>query len=535
MVLFELGRQLDIRLYQTMTILDKSYGAVGKYILQDDTFILLGYDHSVKINMMTRELSADVAMRSYDIETEPVMWFAAESAESSVISMISNAMRQWLNVDAMRQSEFYECLENTNRILLKYNLKILFDMDSMCIYYDGESMTFEQAMNHIMEMDAEQEKEAFLPEWFSEAEYLRSSNRLEEATERYEKVLKFTNRSQPIYTTSAFHLAECYYFLSNYDRAIKLYYRCNLEFIPSADDFYIHLGHALLDEKMKKYERQIKIYYHCRLDEEYASTHKPAMEAAGNEVADVFDEYEATCLDMGMKKYTEHRKHMPKDSDDIDEILAIDLEEEEERSKPPKRYRNITLIDQPVQSDVGDKSFNELLADALDYYIQGEYQKAYEIYLRLKSESVEHSDYATWVNFMLAKLYIVAEDYEKAMEHLNECDPNCFGLIYRLDDFLVIYSHTRIICDDFESNENFRTLVRGRIDFYFAQYDEAYNQMTRELLLMNSFGKYEQECMESSRSAFADKMPELKDSMSERARVESSLAKGIFKFFREKK
>lgn len=535
MILFELSRQLDIRLYQTMTILDKSYGAVGKYILLDDTFILLGYDHSVKINMMTKELSADMAMRSFDIEAEPVMWFSEGSAESKVISIISGAMRQWLNVDAMRQSEFYECLESTNRALSKYNLKIIFDMDSMCIFYDGESMTFEQAINHIMEMDAEQEKEAFLPEWFNEAEYFRSSNRMEEACEKYEKVLKFTNRSQPVYTTSAFHLAECYYFLGNYDRSIKLYYRCNLEFIPSTDDFYIHLGHALLDEKMKKYERQIKIYYHCRIDPEYAMTHKPAMEAAGNEVADVFDEYEATCLDMGMKKYTEHRKHLPKDSDDIDEILAIDADDEEQKTRPPKRYKDIKLVEQTIQTDILDKSFNEMLADALDFYIQGEYQLAFEIYLRLKSESSENSDYATWVNFMLAKLYIISEDYEKAMERLEECNPNCFGLIYRLDDFLVLYSHTRIICDDFESNENFRTLIRGRIDFYFAQYDPSYNQMIRELLLMNSYGKYEKECIENSKAVFTEKMPELKDAISEKAKVESSLAKGIFKFFREKK
>lgn len=535
MILFELSRQLDIRLYRTMNALDKNYGAVGKYILADDTFILLGYDHSVRINMLTRELSADAAMRSFEIDSEPIMWFSEESAESNVIAMISNAMRQWLNVDAMRQSELYEALESVNRVLSRYNLRILFDMDSMCIYYDGESMTFEQALNHIMEMDAEKETEAFLPEWFSEAEYLRSANRLEEAAQRYEKVLKFTNRSQPIYTTSAFHLAECYYFLSNYDRAVKLYYRCNLEFIPSADDFYIHLGHALLDEKMKKYERQIKIFYHCRIDPEYALNHKPAMEAAGNEVADVFDEYERTCLDMGMKKYAEHRNHMPKDADDIDEILALDLEDASAKSGPPRKYENITLIEQPVQEDIGSKTWNELLADALDYYISGEYQKAFEIYLRMKEEVGEDTDYATWVWFMLAKLYIIAEEYEKAQEALNHCDPNRFGLVYRLDDFLILYAHTRIVCDDFESNVNYRRLIRGRIDFYFAKYDQAYQQMTRELLLMNSYGKYEQECMENARASLSDKLPQETEETENKTRVESSLAKGLLKFFREKK
>ncbi|MBR5931401.1 MAG: hypothetical protein IKZ95_05170 [Lachnospiraceae bacterium] len=535
MVLFELSRQLDIRLYRTMNALDKSYGAVGKYILKDDTFYLLGYDHSVKINMLTRELSADVPMRSFEIESEPVMWFAQDSAESHVILMISHAMRQWLNVDSMRMSEIYEALESVNRVLSRYNLRILFDMDSMCIYYDGENMTFEEAINHIMEMDAEKETEAFLPEWFSEAEFLRSANRLEEATQRYEKVLKFTNRSQPIYTTSAFHLAECYYFLSNYERAVKLYYRCNLEFIPNTDDFYIHLGHALLDEKMKKYERQIKIFYRCKIDPEFALNHKPAMEAAGNDVADVFDEYERTCLDMGHKKYAEHRKNMPKDADDIDEILALDLDDNAQKSGPPKRYENITLIEQPVSEDIGTKTWNELLADALDYYISGDYQEAFHIYWRLKEEVGEDTDYATWVWFMLGKLYIIAEEYEKAQEALNHCDPNRFGLVYRLDDFLILYAHTRIVCDDFESNPNYRRLIRGRIDFYFAKYDQAYHQMCRELLLMNSYGKYEQECMENARIALADKMPEATERTENKTRVESSLAKGLLKFFREKK
>ena len=535
MILFELSRQLDIRLYRTMNALDKNYGAVGKYIVSNDTFTLLGYDHSVSVSMMTREVSAQMPMRSYDLDSEPVMWFSEESAESAVILMISNAMRQWLNVDAMRQNEFYEVLEQVNRVLSRYSLRILFDMDSMCIYYDGESMTFEQALNHIMEMDAERETEAFLPEWFSEAEYYRSANRLEEAVERYEKVLKFTNRSQPIYTTSAFHLAECYYFLGNYDRAVRLYYRCNLEFITNADDFYIHLGHALLDEKMKKYERQIKIFYHCRIDPEYAANHKPAMEAAGNEVADVFDEYESTCLDMGMKKYAEHRRHMPKDADDIDEILALDLQEAQENAKPPKRYENITLVEQSIQEDIGSKSGNELLADALDYFIQGEYQKAFEIYLRLREEVGEDTDYGTWVQFMLAKLYVVAEDYEKAMEALNHCDPNRFGLVYRLDDFLILYSHVRIVCDDFESNVNYRRLIRGRIDYYFAKYDQTYHQMTQELLLMNAYGKYEKECMENAKAALSSRMPEQNADSVNRTSVESSLSKGLIKFFREKK
>ncbi len=535
MILFELYRQLDVRIYQTMHTVDKSYGAVGKYILQGDMLILLGYDHSVRINMLTRELSAEIPMRSFEIDTEPVMWFSEDSAESHVIKMMSNAIRQWLNIDAMRQSELFESFEQANRILSRYNLRVIFDMDSMCIFRDGEGISFEQALEHIMLTDAEQDAEAFLPEWFSEAEYLRENNHLEDAVVRYEKVLRHTNRLQPVYTTCAFHLAECYYFLGNYDRAVKLYYRCNLEFIPDENDFYIHLGHALLDEKMKKYERQIKIYYHCKLSQEYALTHKPAMEAAGREVADVFEEYEQTCLDMGNKKFTEHRNNMPKDSDDIDEILAVDLEEETEKSAPGKKYEGITLVEPSVQKSDGTLTVNSMLADALDHFIAGDYQEAFEIYIRLREEVAQGTDYYTWVEFQLAKLYLIEEDYEKAMTALSMCDPNCFGLIYRLDDFLILYEHVKIIVDDFESDVNYRRLVRGRIDFYFAKYDPVYNHMLHELLLMNSYGKYEKECMASSRAALADQLPDEDERSLDREKVESTFAKGLFKFFREKK
>ena len=537
MIVFELYRQLDVRMYMTVAVMDRNYGSCAKYILMDDTLLMLGTDHSVKLNMMTKEVTSDNPIRNWDIDAEPVLWFAQDSSEACVIRMINNAFRQWLEIDPFpSQSAFGEASNEINQKLAKYNLRIIYDADSICIYHDENAITFEQALELIMEIDAEQDAEASIPEWLSEAQYLRKAGQLEKAAKRYERILKHTESSQPTFTISAFELAETYYFLGNYERSVILYYRCKLKFIEDETDFYKHLGHALLDVKMKKYERQIKIFYHGRIDAEYADTHRQAVEAAGREVAEVFDEYDETCFDMGQKKYAEHRNQLPPGADDIDELLAEELPPMEMPVLPPKRYEDIRLIEQSSAPNTEGKSVNEQLADALELFIEGEYQQAFNIYIRLREELTEDTDHYTWVQYQIGKLYCIFDENQKAFEALSHCDPKRFGLVYRKEDFLVLYEHVRIVCDDFESDLRYRKLIRGKFDFYYAQYDSAYNQMLRDKKLMNDYKQYEQECMETAKRELTGETVELKGSTKAADTTEKKpfLFKNVFKFFKEK-
>lgn len=538
MIVFELYRQLDVRMYMTVAVMDRDYGSCAKYILTDDTLLLLGTNHSVKLNMMTKSVTTDKPMKDWDINTEPVLWFAEDSSEACVIRMINNAFRQWLEIDPFPSyAALGEAMREINGKLARYNLRIIFDMDSMCVYHDETIMTFEQALELIMEEDSAREADADLEEWLAEADYLRKTEQLEEAARRYERLLKHADRAQQLYTRCAFSLAEVYYFLGNYERAVVLYYRCNLEFIGDEADFYIHLGHALLDSKMKKYERQIKIYYHGRIDAEYADTHRQAMEAAGREVAEVFDEYEAACLQMGQKKYAEYRNQLPSDADDIDELLLGDIEKQE---KPPvvrKRYENIKLAEPVLLAQAVSKSVNELLSDALDLFIDGEYQQAFDIYWRLRTKVTEDTDYSTWVQFQIGKLYCVFDDAQKALDALQLCRPERFGLVYRQEDFFLLYEHVKIVCDDFESDARYRKLLRGKFDFYYAQCDREYNQLLRDRKLLHEYHQYERECMESGQREFAGgSHPESRMRSAEAADSKKGPAffKNMFKFFKEK-
>lgn len=497
MIVFELFRQLDVRMYQTLAQLDPTYGPCAKYIFQDDTLLLLGLDHSIRLNMATKEAIIDNPARNFDIENEPVLWFSEESYEGYIVRAINNAFRQWLDVDPFDSEEMLlQSIVSINENLTKYGLRIFYDATGMLVYHNDRIITFEQAIEIIGEMDLRREQNANLQTVLNDAQALKVDGRLADAVPYYELIIRNTSRPDFIFTVAAFELAECYYFIGNYDRAVSLYYRCNLEYIANEDDFYIHLGHALLDVKMKKYEREIKIYYRSKVDPDYILTHKAAVEGAKREVASVFDEYENTCLEMGRKKYAEHRNKLPVGADDIDELL-YDGETKKEEDKVPVRkiYEGIRLREPVVVNrEPKKKSDNELFYDALDLFIAGEYQKAFDIYWMLTKELPADSDYYTWAQFQIGKLYTIFDEYEKAHKALLECDPNKFGLVYRQEDFLVLFEHVKIVCNDFESDTRYRKLMRGRFDLYFAQYDPEYNQMLRDHKLVRRFVQYEKEC-----------------------------------------
>lgn len=503
MVLFEVYRQFDVRMYQTILALDRDFGSCAKYIMQDDSLVMLGSNHSVRLNIANKEITKDNPIRNFNIDTEPVLWFAEGSSEAAIVRAINNAFRQWYNIDPFGSEDaYYGSINEANAYISKYNLRMLADENGMAMYYDDKIITFEKAIEIVSDADLQMEQNADLGQILNIAQNEKRMGQLANAIPYYEQILRSTSRPDLLFTIAAFELAECYYFIGNYDRAISLYYRCNLEFIASEEDFYIHLGHALLDPKMKKYEREIRIFYRSKLDPDYVLTHKEAVEGARKEVGAVFTEYEKTCQEMGEKKYAEHRNQLPIGADDIDELLVVDTEEEEEPERVIKVYEGIKLTEPFVTKNVSKKSDNELFSDALDLFIAGEYQQAFDIYYLLSKEVAEDTDYYTWAQFQMGKLYCIFDEYDKSQEALSKCDPNRFGMVYRQDDFLILYQHVNTVKDDFESNPLFRKLMRGRFDLYYSRYDQEYNNLLRNHKLVKEFVKYEKDCLADSKEEF---------------------------------
>ncbi|MCR5687852.1 MAG: hypothetical protein K6G58_07530 [Lachnospiraceae bacterium] len=516
MIFFELYRQLDIRLFQTISAIDQTYGSCAKYVFDGDSLILLGVDHSVRLDILTKEVKKDSPIRNWDIESETVMWFAEDSAEAVLIRLINDAYRKWMQLDANISDEYFAMeFEQVNQMLAGYDLRIFADSSGMSIFRaevtEGDEFTFEQAVGMIMDIDENRMDDAGISRLISEALYFRKLDRYEEAAVRLEKVVRYVDHRLPIYTQTVFTLAETYYFMGNYERAVMLYYRVNLEFIEDENDFYLHLGHALIDEKMKKYDRHLRIYYHSLIDIEFADTHRQAVAAAKASVSEVFAEYEATCLDMGKKKYAEFRNSLPAGADEIDELLEVYEKPEEREQEIHKQYEGFMLSEPKKGAEQSALSVNERLSVALDFYLTGEYQKAFEMYCRLAAQADENSDFYTWIHLQLAKLYCFFDEPGKSIEALDKCDPGRFGIVYRIEDFLILYQHTHIVAEDFESDVRFRKLVRGRMDPYYAQYDREYNSLLKDRKLMRAYRIYEKDCIDDSRYELRSILRESRD------------------------
>ncbi len=507
MIFFELYRQLDIRIFQTISAIDPGYGSCAKYVFDGDSLVLLGMDHSVRLDILTGEVKKDNPIRNWNIEDETVMWFAEDSAESAIIRLINDAYRCRMKLDANISEEVFAAqLEQVNSVLAGYSLRIFSDNSGMTIFKDdvkeSDEFTFEMAIDLIMDVDENRMDDTGIAQLISEALYYRKLDRYEEAAVRLEKVVRYVDHTLPIYSQTVFTLAETYYFMGNYDRAVMLYYRVNPQFMADENDFYLHLGHALVDAKMKKYDRHLRIYYHSLIDSEFADTHRQAVAAAKASVSDVFTEYEATCADMGRKKYTEYRNRLPAGADEIDELLEVYEKPEERAREIHKQYEGIKLSEPKTGAEPTTMSVNERLSVALDHFLTGEYQKAFDIYYRLAAQADEDSDFYTWIHLQLGKLYAFFDEPVKSYNMLKKCDPTRFGVVYRLEDFLILYQHEHIVAEDFESDIRFRKLVRGRMDAYYSQYDRQYNLLLKDRKLMRAYKVYEKDCTEDSKYEF---------------------------------
>lgn len=505
MIFFELVRSLDIRVFQTISAIDQTYGSCAKYVFDRDSLVLLGMNHSVRLDVLTKEVRKDNPIKNWDFESEATMWFAEDSTEAMVIRLINDAYRKWLKLDANITEEYFlKELEDVNSVLNGYELKIFVDESGMSIFYKDEAYSFEQAVELIMDVDDNKMDEDGIEQLIGEALYYNRMDRFEDGALRLEKVVRYVDHKLPIYSKATFTLAETYYFMGNYERAEQLYYRVNLAHVEDEKDFYLHLGHALLDGRMKRYDRHLRIFYHSKIDEEFADTHRQAVAAAKSTVAEVFGEYEETCLEMGEKKYKEHREKLPKGADDIDEILDLYEKPEERPEAIHKQYEGIHLVEPKMEKEESKKTVNERLSDALELFLAGDYQEAFSLYFRLRQQADKDSDFYSWICLQLGKLYCIFDEPVKAKKILEECDPNRFGLVYRQEDFLVLYQHVHIVADDFESDTRYRRLLRGRFDVYFAQYDREYILMQRDKKLMKAFRAYEKECEDNARHKFRD-------------------------------
>lgn len=505
MLFFELYRQLDVRMFQTMSAIDSTYGSCARYVFDRDSLVLLGTDHSVRLDILAPNVTNEQPLDHWAVESEAMLWFAEDSVEAAIVRLINDAYRIWMRLDAnITEEYFFDELNTLNECLQSYDLKIYIDQSGMSVFSDGMPLTFEQAIDIIMEIDEKRMNSEGIEKLINEAYFYRKLDKYEEAAILLEKAVRYIDPATPYYSSVIFLLAETYYFMGNYDRAIMLYYRVNVKYVQDEQDYYMHLGHALLDSKMRKYDRHLRIFYHSKVDPEFADTHRQAVAAAQSVVSEVFGEYEASCLDMGIKKYNEYRKSLPEEADDIDELLNVYEKPEEKPGTSEVQINGIKLVKPESLPDEVDMEAEEMFEIALEKMAKGRYQDAFSAYCLIDKIAIEEPDQYTWAHFQMGKLYMLFDEADKAVDEFELCDPNRFGGKYSFDDYLILYRHSYLVRDNQEVDNRYRFFVRARMDSYYAENDREYNLLRKDKKLYKAYRQYEKTCIQDARDILGD-------------------------------
>ncbi|MBQ7260160.1 MAG: hypothetical protein IJR19_02285 [Lachnospiraceae bacterium] len=500
MIYFETGRELDVRLYKTAHILDETFRSCGRYVLEDDRLIILGGIASIALSPLNREVSLEAPLRVFNLSKKKAKLLKVDSAAGRLIKMINDSYREWFEIDPFSNfMEFEGLVYETNRMMGEYGMTLVWNSQGLSLFHDSNRITFEQGLEFILDNDAYEDISKSFTEWMKEAAWYKSTGQDEKAMRRYEMILRYIDSSMEIYTEVLFSLGELYYFSSNYDEALIRYYHCDPRFIKDKRDFFVHIGHALLDRRMKNFESEIKIYYRSILDQTFYENNKRIVEYAATEIAQNYPEYEEACFMIGLRSFRENANRLIDSSRNERGLIVNERFYAPQAAvvKPKKRYEDIRLVQVKSLEDVAGKSCESMLAEGLKELNDGEYQKAYEAYVRLAEKAGRGSGHYTWAMLQLGKLFSFFDEYRSALMCLSECEPEKFGIVYRREDYMLLKVHANIVLDDFESDRRFRALVRGKYDHYFAKYDRDYHFMTRDRNLMEAFEKYQKECIEN--------------------------------------
>ncbi|MCR5788936.1 MAG: hypothetical protein K6G83_03530 [Lachnospiraceae bacterium] len=497
MIYFEAGKELDVRLYKTAVTLNELFRSCGKYIISGDDLILLGGADSVRLNPVEREAELEAPYRTFRLSKTKPRFLKSDSASMRLVKMINDAYREWFEIDPFSNfMEFEGILLETNQMLSEFGLSLVWNSQNMRLFHDTTQITYEQGLQFILDNEMVEDINRSLREWENDARYYKESGQDEKAMRQYERMLRYIDSSMDAYTDVAFSLAELYYFASSYDEALLLYNRCNAAVRKDKRDFYVHIGHALLDRRMKNFESEIKLYYRSLLDNSFYEKNRRVVELAASEISQNYPEYEEACMRIGVHYYRENHQKRIGEKETPAGLIVTEKAAALPAVRPLKRYESIKLVQVRNEEDTG-KSPETLLAGGLSELNEGEYQRAYEVYSMLAEKTGRGAEMYTWAMLQLGKLFSFFEEYDNALICLEECNKEHFGVVYRKRDYRLLTAHARICLDDFENDKRFRLLIRGKYDHYYARFDRQYHFMTRDRNLMDAFRKYEKECVEN--------------------------------------
>lgn len=302
MIQFELNRPLNIFFNNTLTYMDEAFLPCSRYIADENQIMALGENYS--LTLLVSEGIVETTMTNEFATGDKWLFFEEDSAESELMKYVYTLFRMWQQIPPYASIHMHKVLlGKLNKKLMYYDLRIIDTSERFGILYGGRCVSLEDALGVIIRRNAGEHIKYVVRTDYEEAERLRGLGHHEEALPLYLSALEKENRESSIYTLASYGLGEVYYFLNDMQNTIKAYCACDVKLLSDENELYRRLGHAFLDDRLKKYTDDLKAYFKSMQSVPYANRHQEETAEAFKNVGEIFEEYEATCVEVGKKQY----------------------------------------------------------------------------------------------------------------------------------------------------------------------------------------------------------------------------------------
>lgn len=310
MIAFELNKPLNHFFETALTYIDEEFRSCGQYLLEGDCLIALGYGHSIQISYADRGLYTVEGCEQREQCILPELpLYEEETMEAELMKYVYTVFRRWQQIPPYASAHMHKVLlGKLNKKLMYYDLRIQESSEMFEILYSGNRVSLEDALGVIIQRNAGEHEKLVIRTDYEEAERLRGLGHHEDALPLYLRALEKEKKGSSIYTLASYGLGEVYYFMNDMEKTVRAYLSCDVKLLSDANELYRRLGHAFLDERLKNYTDDLKAYFKSIQSVPYANRHKEETAEAFQNVGEIFEEYEETCMEVGKKQYDTFKK-----------------------------------------------------------------------------------------------------------------------------------------------------------------------------------------------------------------------------------
>ena len=297
-MLIQLNNSLQLQYSGMMHKLAGNFTGTDFYVINGDMMLAVGEPSSVVMSLLDGSMSRQ---DGFDITAagEPVA-IGEGTLRNDVLRYLLMRIRRVLDIKPVADDHMLGVLRGKlNGSLKFFDIVIVPENENtvLDIRMQGAHATVEDVLNAV-------ENEEIIDEIKGDVDMdylyrLVGLGRFEEALSIF---LELYDRSQPgtMFDTEVnMYLGELYYHLDDLEKSVECYKRCASVYIQDIRDYYIRLGHSLLDDKAGLRGNLIKMYYRSMLNSAYKKSIAGDYDKLVEQVEPIYAAHEAECEAAG--------------------------------------------------------------------------------------------------------------------------------------------------------------------------------------------------------------------------------------------